>query len=153
MNATLSGFVSIVPMILSVISCPLFGALSDKTGKTKFLLVLATAFLGPCTFFLYTQQGVGMWAAAVVMGLVGMGSSGLMIAAFMRVLSRPELKTVGMGVFITVQGVGQFLGTFLVQALLGPALDQVVLAGVVVMLLGFFGAACLALAKFAPREG
>lgn len=153
MDATLSGFVSIVPMILSVISCPLFGALSDKTGKTKFLLVLAVAFLGPCTFLLYTQQGAGMWAAAVLMGLVGMGSSGLMIAAFMQVLPRPELKTIGMGVFITVQGIGQFLGTFLVQALLGPALDQVVLAGVVVMLLGFFGALCLALAKFAPRKG
>lgn len=153
MDATLSGFVSIVPMILSVVSCPLFGALSDRTGKTKFLLVLATAFLGPCTFFLYTQQGAGMWAAAIVMGLIGMGSSGLMIAAFMRVLPRPELKTIGMGVFITVQGIGQFLGTFLVQALLGPALDQVVLAGVVVMLLGFFGALCLALAKFAPQRG
>jgi MFS family permease len=149
MDPTLSGFASTLPMLLSMVSSPLFGALSDKTGKTKLLLVITVAALGPCAFAMYTNSGADLWIAAVVMGLVGMGSSGLMIAGFMKVLPDPSLKTIGMGVFITVQGVGQFLGTFLVQALLGPQLDQVVLAGAVVMALGLAGAACLALAHFA----
>lgn len=153
MDATLSGFVSTLPMILSVVSSPAFGALSDKTGKAKELLVLAVAFLGPCALLLYTQTGAIMWAAAVVMGLIGMGSSGLMIVSFMRVLPSPRLKTIGMGVFITVQGVGQFLGTFLVQALLGPDFGQVALAGGVVCALGLVGAVCLAFARFAPVQG
>ena len=148
MDATLSGFASTLPMLLSIVSSPFFGALSDKTGKTKQLLVLTVAFLGPCAFLMYTQSGAVLWTAAVVMGLIGMGSSGLMISGFMRVLPDPSLKTIGMGVFITVQGIGQFLGTFLVQTLLGPAMDRVALAGTVVMVLGLLGAMCLALARY-----
>lgn len=89
-----------------------------------------------------------MWTAAVVMGLVGMGSSGLMIAGFMKVLPDPRLADVGMGALITVQGIGQFLGSFLVQMLLGPAMDQLLFAGTVVMVIALAGTACVALAKF-----
>ena len=89
-----------------------------------------------------------MWAAAVVMGLVGMGSSGLMIAAFMKVLPDLRLAEVGMGALITVQGIGQFLGSFLVSMLLGPAMDRLLFAGVVVMVLALAGTACVAVSRF-----
>lgn len=148
MDATMSGFVSTLPMILSVISSPVFGMLSDKTGQTKWLLVLTMAFLGPCALVLYCFTGVPMWAAAVVMGLVGMGSSGLMIAAFMKVLPDLRLAEVGMGALITVQGIGQFLGSFLVSMLLGPAMDRLLFAGVVVMVLALAGTACVAISRF-----
>lgn len=148
MDATMSGFVSTLPMILSVISSPVFGMLSDKTGQIKWLLVLAMAFLGPCALVLYCFTGVPMWAAAVVMGLVGMGSSGLMIAAFMKVLPDLRLAEVGMGALITVQGIGQFLGSFLVSMLLGPAMDRLLFAGVVVMVLALAGTACVAVSRF-----
>lgn len=148
MDATMSGFVSTLPMILSVISSPVFGMLSDKTGQTKWLLVLTMAFLGPCALALYCFTGVPMWAAAVVMGLVGMGSSGLMIAAFMKVLPDLRLAEVGMGALITVQGIGQFLGSFLVSMLLGPAMDRLLFAGVVVMVLALAGTACVAVSRF-----
>lgn len=148
MNPTMSGFASTLPMILSAFSSPFFGALLDKTGKTKLLLVVTVAFLGPCALVLYTQTGTPMWAAAIVMGLIGMGSSGLLIAAFMRVLPDPHLASVGMGVMITVQGIGQFIGSAVVQALLGPQLDQLVLAGVVVMVIDLIGAACMAAAHY-----
>lgn len=148
MDVTLSGFVSTLPMLLSVVSSPLFGALLDKTGKTKMLLVITVACLGPCAFLLYTQTGVLMWGAAILMGLVGMGSSGLLIAAFMRTFPDPRLASVGMGVLITVQGVGQLIGSAAVQTLLGPNLDQVLLAGTVVMIIDLIGAVCMAFAKY-----
>ena len=147
MDVSLSGFVSTLPMIISVASSPFFGMLSDKTGKTKWLLVFCLLFLGPCTFVLYNFEGSVMWAGAVVMGVIGMGTTGLMITAFMKVISRPELATIGMGVLICVQGIGQFLGTFLVQGLLGPSFENTLLAGVVVMGIGLAGTLCTALCK------
>ena len=147
MDVSLSGFVSTLPMIISVASSPFFGMLSDKTGKTKWLLVFCLLFLGPCTFVLYNFEGAVMWAGAVVMGVIGMGTTGLMITAFMKVISRPELATIGMGVLICVQGIGQFLGTFLVQGLLGPSFENTLLAGSVVMVIGLVGTLCTALCK------
>ncbi len=148
MDATTSGLVSTLPMILSLVSSPFFGRVSDKTGKTKQLLVLTVAFLGPCAFVLYVSAGAVMWGAAVVMGLVGMGSTGLMILGLMKVLPDPSLKTIGMGALITVQGIGQFLGTFLVQLLLGPSFDNVFVAGAGVLVIGIVGTVCLAACKF-----
>lgn len=148
MDATASGLVSTLPMILSLVSSPFFGRVSDKTGKTKRLLVLTVAFLGPCAFVLYVSSGAVMWGAAVVMGLVGMGSTGLMILGLMKVLPDPSLKTIGMGALITVQGIGQFLGTFLVQLLLGPAFDNVYIAGAGVLAIGIVGTVCLAACRF-----
>ncbi len=147
MDVSLSGFVSTLPMIISVASSPLFGMLSDKTGKTKWLLVFCLFFLGPCTFVLYNFEGAVMWVGAVVMGVIGMGTTGLMITAFMKVISRPELATIGMGVLICVQGIGQFLGTFLVQGLLGPSFENTLLAGSVVMVIGLVGTLCTALCR------
>ncbi|PWL77452.1 MAG: hypothetical protein DBY20_08750 [Coriobacteriia bacterium] len=147
MDVSLSGFVSTLPMIISVASSPFFGMLSDKTGKTKWLLVFCLFFLGPCTFVLYNFESAVMWVGAVVMGVIGMGTTGLMITAFMKVISRPELATIGMGVLICVQGIGQFLGTFLVQGLLGPSFENTLLAGSVVMIIGLVGTLCTALCK------
>ncbi len=147
MDVSLSGFVSTLPMIISVASSPFFGMLSDKTGKTKWLLVFCLLFLGPCTFVLYNFEGGVMWIGVVVMGVIGMGTTGLMITAFMKVIDRPELATIGMGVLICVQGIGQFLGTFLVQGLLGPSFENTLLAGSVVMVIGLVGTLCTALCK------
>ena len=147
MDVSLSGFVSTLPMIISVASSPFFGMLSDKTGKTKWLLVFCLFFLGPCTFVLYNFEGAVMWVGAVAMGVIGMGTTGLMITAFMKVISRPELATIGMGVLICVQGIGQFLGTFLVQGLLGPSFENTLLAGSVVMIIGLVGTLCTALCR------
>jgi MFS family permease len=135
-------------MLISIVSGIAFGNLLDKTGKLKFLLVLTVGFLGPCTFIMYTQEGILMWVGAVLMGVIGLGSVGLMIAGFLHTLEYPELATIGMGVLVTVQGLGQFLGTFLVQALLGPQLDNVFLAGGFVMVFGLVGALCLALCRY-----
>lgn len=146
-DATLSGFISTAPMLLSVISSPLFGALSDKMGRCKPLLVAAMLVMGPCTFLMYTNTGVLLWAAVVVMGLVGMGGVGMFLSGFTKLLPRPELASIGMGVMVTVQGLGQFLGTFLVQALLGPNLANWVFAGTILMILGFVGTGALLLCR------
>ena len=65
----------------------------------------------------------------------------------MKLLPRPELASIGMGVMILVQGLGQFLGTFLVQILLGPTLENWVFAGTVLMVMGLVGTVSLLLCR------
>lgn len=146
-DPTLSGLISTAPMLLSVISSPLFGAISDKIGRCKPLLVAAMLVMGPCTLALYTQTGALLWVAVVVMGLVGMGGVGMFLSGYMKLLPRPELASIGMGVMILVQGLGQFLGTFLVQILLGPTLENWVFAGTVLMAMGLVGTVSLLLCR------
>jgi MFS family permease len=146
-DSTLSGFLSTLPMLLSIVSAPLFGSISDKINKVKPLLVLAVFVMGPCTFLMYTFTIAILWIAAVIMGLIGMGCVGIFLAGYMKILPSPEYASVGMGVMICVQGIGQFLGTFLVQFLLGPDLTSWTFAGIVLMILGLIGTACLALCK------
>lgn len=146
-DPTLSGLISTAPMLLSVISSPLFGVISDKIGRCKPLLVAAMLVIGPCTLALYTQTGALLWVAVVVMGLVGMGGVGMFLSGYMKLLPRPELASIGMGVMILVQGLGQFLGTFLVQILLGPTLENWVFAGTVLMVMGLVGTVSLLLCR------
>lgn len=146
-DPTLSGLISTAPMLLSVISSPLFGVISDKIGRCKPLLVAAMLVMGPCTLALYTQTGALLWVAVVVMGLVGMGGVGMFLSGYMKLLPRPELASIGMGVMILVQGLGQFLGTFLVQILLGPTLENWVFAGTVLMVMGLLGTVSLLLCR------
>ena len=103
--------------------------------------------MGPCTLALYTQTGALLWVAVVVMGLVGMGGVGMFLSGYMKLLPRPELASIGMGVMILVQGLGQFLGTFLVQILLGPTLENWVFAGTVLMVMGLVGTVSLLLCR------
>ena len=146
-DATVSGFASTVPVMLSIISSPLFGVLSDRTGRTRLLLVIALACAGPCVVIMYTNAGWAMWVAAVVMGLTTLGCSGLGVVALMRSLPYPSLKTKAMGVMITLQNLGSFTGSFLVQALLGPDFANVGLAAGVVFCLCMAGAVCFASCK------
>ena len=146
-DPTLSGLISTAPMLLSIISSPLFGVISDKIGRCKPLLVAAMLVMGPCTLALYTQTGALLWVAVAVMGLVGMGGVGMFLSGYMRLLPRPELASIGMGVMLLVQGLGQFLGTFLVQILLGPTLENWVFAGTVLMVMGLLGTVSLLLCR------
>lgn len=147
-DPTLSGFVSTLPMLLAVISSPLFGALSDKLGRCKPLYLAAMLVMGPCTLLLLTQTGPLMWVGAIVMGLVGLGGPVMCLTSYINVLGRPELMSIGMGVLMLVQSLGQFLGTWLVPLLLGPDVSSWMLTGIVMCVIGFAGTAALALCKF-----
>lgn len=146
-DPTLSGFISTAPMLLSIISSPLFGVISDKIGRCKPLLFASTLVMGPCTFVLYNETSAVLWVAVAVMGLVGMGGIGQFLSAYAKLVPDPRLASMSMGVMVLVQGVGQFLGTFLVQMLLGPDLTNWFFAGVVLMVMALVGAGCILACK------
>ena len=147
-DPTLSGFISTLPMLLAVISSPLFGNISDRTGRCKPLYIIAMLSMGPCAFLLLTGSGVALWVGAILMGLLGLGGPVICLTAYPKVLGRPELMSVGMGVLMLIQSLGQFLGTFVSPMLLGPGGDQLMMLGVVMCVIGLVGTACCALCKF-----
>lgn len=148
MSAALSGVVSTLPMLLAIISSIAFGAISDSMGRCKPLCILGMLLLGPCCYIMLNCSGPIMWAALVIMGLTSMGAPTVFVAAYPTVLGKPELMSVGMGVLLLVQSLGQFLGTFVSSALLGPFLDQWVLCGTVACALALVGTLCVAACKF-----
>ena len=75
------------------------------------------------------------------MGLVGLGGPVMCLTSYINVLGRPELMSIGMGVLMLVQSLGQFVGTWLVPLLLGPDVASWMLTGIA-------GTAALALCKF-----
>lgn len=146
-SMSLAGFATTLASLLALVSCPLFGFLADKMGRIKPLLVLTLFVLGPCLLVMYTQTGPAFWIATCVLGAVGFGCIGLLIAGWMQLIPRPEAVAKGMGLLTLVQCVGQFLGTFLIQLMLGPSLENYVLAGIVLMVVGFIGTASIAFSK------
>lgn len=147
-DPTLSGFISTLPMLLAVISSPVFGALSDKLGRCKPLYLIAMLVMGPCTLILLTQTGPLMWVGAIVMGLIGLGGPVMCLTSYIHVLGRPQLMSIGMGVLMLVQSLGQFLGTWLTPMLLGADMSGWMFTGIVMCVIGFIGTGALALCKF-----
>lgn len=148
MSPAQSGIVSTLPMLLAIVSSIAFGALSDRMGRCKPLCILGMAVLGPCCFMMLNLTGAPFWIALALMGLLAMGTPTVFVAAYPTVLGKPELMSVGMGVLLLMQSLGQFLGTAVSAALLGPALDHWLLCGAVAMVLGLIGAASVALCRF-----
>ena len=146
-SMSLAGFATTLASLLALVSSPVFGMLADKMGRVKPLLILTLFVLGPCLLVMYTQTGTAFWIAVCVLGLVGFGCVGLLVVGWMQLMPRPQVVAKGMGLFTFVQCVGQFLGTFLVQLLLGPSYGNYVLAGIVLMAVGFIGTGALALTK------
>lgn len=142
-----AGFATTLASLLSLASSPTLGALADKMGRVKPLLFVTLLVLGPCLFVMYTQTGIMFWIATCVMGLLGLGCIGLLVAGWMQLMPRPEVVAKGMGLFTIVQCLGQFLGTFFVQLLLGPTLESYLLAGIVLMIIGIAGAVAVLFTK------
>lgn len=146
-DMSLAGFATTLASLLALVASPVFGAVADKMGRIKPLLVLTLFVLGPCLFVMYTQTGMAFWAAVCVLGLVGFGCMGLLIAGWMQLMPRPQVVAKGMALLTLVQCVGQFLGTFLIQLMLGPSLENYFLAGIVLMLVGFLGTIAAAMTR------
>ena len=137
-----------VAMLLAIVSSLAFGRLSDRFGRNKPLYLTGMLAMAPCALLLLTTTGPVMWAAAVAMGLFAMGAPTVVVAAYPRMLGKPELLGVGMGVLLLVQALGQFLGSFVPSLLLGPDLTQWALCGAVLCAAGLAGAALVIACRF-----
>lgn len=148
MDASLSGFISTLPMLLAIISSVAVGALSDALHRCKPLFVAGMLAMAICTPILLTLTDIPMWVAVVAMGLLAMGVPTVAISAYPSILGDPKLMTVGMGVLMLVQSIGQFLGSLIPANLLGPDISNWMLCAAVLGGLGLAGVISLLVCKF-----
>lgn len=148
MEPALSGLVSTIPMLLAVVSSVAFGALSDKLHRCKPLLIAGMLAMSVSTPIMLTMDGAVMWVALILMGLVAMGVPTVVIAAYPQILKDPRNLTIGMGVLMLVQSLGQFFGSFVPSVLLGPGLSNWVWCAGVLFFTGVVATVCAAVCKF-----
>ena len=148
MDASLSGFASSLPGLLAIASSPLFGKIADRTGRTKPLYLVALAASIPATFLMMTQSGPLLWVGALLMGLVGYGVPVLSLTALPQIAGSKALMPAMVGLFMLVQSLGEFLGSFLVPILLGPSMAEWTFCAVVVSAMSTVGVVALALCRF-----
>lgn len=148
MDASLSGFASSLPGLLAIASSPLFGKIADRTGRTKPLYLVTLAASIPATFLMMTQSGALLWVGALLMGLVGYGVPVLSLTALPQVAGSKALMPAMVGLFMLVQSLGEFLGSFLVPILLGPSMAEWTFCAVVVSAMSTVGVVALALCRF-----
>ncbi|MDO4291046.1 MAG: MFS transporter [Eggerthellaceae bacterium] len=148
MNASLSGFASSLPGLLAIVSALVLGKLIDKTGRTKGFYVVAIAVAAPATFLMLTQSGPLLWVGAALMGLIGYGIPVACLTSLPQIAGRAELMPAAMGVLMTVQALGEFLGSLVTPMLLGPDMTNWMFCGIVIGVLGLIAAAAIAACRF-----
>lgn len=147
MNASLSGFASSLPGLLAIVSSLAYGKLIDRTGRTKGFYLLALAVSAPATMLMLTQSGPLLWVGAAGVGLVGYAIPVACLTALPQIAGSKETMPAAMGVFTLVQCLGEFLGSLVTPMLLGPAMDQWVFCGAVMLVFGLAGALAMAACK------
>jgi predicted MFS family arabinose efflux permease len=150
-DPTLAGFISTLPMLLAIVSGPIMGIVYDRTGYIKPAMLVCMLVLGPLVFLTFNLEGTFLWIVVVLLGLIGMSISGVLLTTFLALLRRSEVVPLAMGVFTMIQGVGQFLGSFLLQALLGANLTNWLSAGLAMMISGFIASVAVFLCDIKRR--
>lgn len=145
LDPTTAGFASTLPMLIAVISSPLFGVLADKTGKSKALMILSMLVMGPCAFVMMTTSGPALWVFAAVMGLIGLGAPTMFLIMYPASVKQTELMPTAMGFLVLTQSLGQFLGASVVPLILDAG--GWMATGLFVLALGFIGTGLLVFVK------
>jgi MFS family permease len=143
-----AGFISTIPLIVSVVSSPVLGMIYDKLHHLKLLLCISFVVLGVCVSLMFVITGTPLILVAVISGLFGNSGASILLVGYLSLLPRQELMEQAMGIFILVQGVGQFLGSFLVQALLGPDLTRFGLCAAVLLASAAIGTVCVLICQY-----
>ena len=148
MSPAMSGFVSTLPQLISIVTAIAFGAIADAIHRTKPLVIIGMIAMAICAPAALVTDAPVLWAILVAMGLLAMGVPTVVMAAYPKLLADPSKLTVGMGVMMLVQSLGQFLGSLIPSIVLGPDLSNWTVCSIVLFLLGIAAAACFVASKF-----
>lgn len=148
MSPAMSGFVCTLPQLISVVTAIAFGAIADAIHRTKPLVIIGMIAMAICAPAALVTDAPVLWAILVAMGLLAMGVPTVVMAAYPKLLADPSKLTVGMGVMMLVQSLGQFLGSLIPSIVLGPDLNNWTVCSIVLFLLGLAATACFVASKF-----
>ena len=148
MSPAMSGFVSTLPQLISIVTAIAFGAIADAIHRTKPLVIIGMIAMAICAPAALVADAPVLWAILVAMGLLAMGVPTVVMAAYPKLLADPSKLTVGMGVMMLVQSLGQFLGSLIPSIVLGPDLSNWTVCSIVLFLLGLAATVCFVASKF-----
>lgn len=148
MSPAMSGFVSTLPQLISIVTAIAFGAIAEAIHRTKPLVIIGMIAMAICAPAALVTDAPVLWAILVAMGLLAMGVPTVVMAAYPKLLADPSKLTVGMGVMMLVQSLGQFLGSLIPSIVLGPDLSNWTVCSIVLFLLGLAATACFVASKF-----
>ena len=148
MSPAMSGFVSTLPQLISIVTAIAFGAIADAIHRTKPLVIIGMIAMAICAPAALVTDVPVLWVILVAMGLLAMGVPTVVMAAYPKLLADPLKLTVGMGVMMLVQSLGQFLGSLIPSIVLGPYLSNWTVCSIVLFLLGLAATACFVASKF-----
>ncbi|WP_019850050.1 CynX/NimT family MFS transporter [Desulfitobacterium sp. PCE1] len=149
MTKSQAGFALTIPMIISIFSCPFFGKLSDMMGGGhKKLLLIALIVLGPSIALLFNTSTTLVYLGGILFGAIGMGVPPMVVGSIGEVAENPELIGPAMGLLMTLQNLGMFLGTLIFMPIVGLVGGSFTTAGLVLIPIALIGVILTAMAKF-----
>lgn len=148
MSPTMSGFVSTLPQLIAIVSSIAFGAIADALHRAKPLYIIGILAMAVCAPLALITDVPLLWVVLVIMGLLAMGVPTIAIAAYPDVLGDPSKLTVGMGIIMLVQCLGQFLGSLVPSMLLGPDLSNWTITAIVLFVMGLVATLSIIATKF-----
>jgi predicted MFS family arabinose efflux permease len=110
MSVVEASFVATIPMIGCLIGSPIMGKLSESYGR-KGLYLISLVASGAGTVLIFTSSRPIIYAGAILFGLVGLGAPGMIMGAVSGLVDTPDQEGAGMGILVTLQNFGMFLGT------------------------------------------
>jgi MFS family permease len=109
-----------MPMLLALVSSPLFGWLMDRLQTKKPLLAFALlGLLGATLFFL--PGAVPRWFGILLIGLLACGAPCIVLNLLPDTILNPDGHGGAVGLIMTLQNTGMFLGSLSLSYLLVPA--------------------------------
>lgn len=150
MDPTLSGVVTTIPMLMSIATGPIGGALIDRFGHPKVFILVALVANAVTTFMLFTATGAMVWLAVVLMGLFATLTFVATLSSLGLVIGPKARYSSAVSVYMFVQVVGELVAGMLSPLLLGPALSDWGTFAIVWGVVGFVGVLAAALTKMSP---
>ncbi|MDR1376854.1 MAG: MFS transporter [Synergistaceae bacterium] len=146
MSVPEASFAATIPMIGCLIGSPIMGKLSETYGR-KWLYVISILASGAGTFLAFSSSRPVIYAGVILFGLIGLGAPGMVMGAIAGLVDRPEQEGAGMGILITFQNLGMFLGTSIFLPIVGIWSGNYFAAGLTLAAVSLAGAVLAGSAK------
>lgn len=149
MTKSAAAFAVSIPMIISIFSSPVFGKLSDLMGGGhKKLLLLGLIVLGPSIALLFSTSTTLVYLGGILFGAIGMGVPAMILGSVGEVAENPELMGPAMGLMMTCQNLGMFLGTSTFMPMVNMVGGSFTTAGLILIPIALIGVLFTIMAKF-----
>ncbi|MBZ9685246.1 MFS transporter [Clostridium estertheticum] len=147
MGVSQAGFIASIPMIASIIGCPILGKLSESTGaKPIFVITVIVSTVATALCFIPSIPII--LTATIFLGLIGLAGPAMIFISINSIVKNHKFVGIGTGVVITFQNIGFFLATATFPSIIGICGGDYTKAGLAVVPVGIFGIIMAIIAKF-----